>query len=124
MYVVMFLMDVVDDGSGELLGGGVSSQIPGLGLSVGQHLKDGVLNLDGVIVQAHVLEHLDRAEQHGGRVGRVFADGRVEGVLGARLEDGQLGRVAGAGHQTIFDCDLLLEWYHLMMTSKALIPYG
>ena len=52
-------------------------------LALGKNLEDGVLDLCGVLVETHVLQHHDTGEQESGRVGEALA-----GDIWGRTVDG------------------------------------
>lgn len=74
------LLQVVDDGFRELVGGGVASEILCLDFAGLQHVLNGTVDLLAVVKQVDVAQHFRGAEQHGSWIGDVLADGFGEGV--------------------------------------------
>jgi hypothetical protein len=74
------LLQVVDDGFGELVGGGVASEILCLDFAGLQHVLNGTVDLLAVVEQVDVAQHFRGAEQHGSWISDVLADGLGEGV--------------------------------------------
>lgn len=70
----------MDDGAGELVGGGVATQVLGADLAGLQDIVDGTVDLLAVVRQIDVAQHFRCAEQHGRWVGNVLADSLREGV--------------------------------------------
>lgn len=69
----MSLLNVVDDGSGELVGGCVASEILCADFPIFQHIVNGLIDLMTVVKQVDVAQHLGSAEKHGRWVGDVLA---------------------------------------------------
>lgn len=93
----MINLQLLDNGLGVLVGLGLAAQVAGESLALGKSVEDGLLNLVGVLVEAHVTEHHDGRKEQGSRVGESLAldirGGTVDG-----LEDGALvTNVAGGG---------------------------
>lgn len=96
-------LQLLNDGTSILVGLGLAAEITGQGLALGQSVKDGLFNLVGVVVEAHVAQHHDGAEQQGGGVGEALA-GNVGGGTVDGLEDGALVTdVAGGGQAETAD---------------------
>lgn len=96
-------LQLLNDGTGVLVGLGLAAEITGQGLALGQGVEDGLLNLVGVVVETHVAQHHDRAEQQGGGVGKALA-GDIRGGAVDGLEDGALVTdVAGGGQAETTD---------------------
>jgi hypothetical protein len=64
---------ILNNGRGELPGGGVTSQVLGLHLAIPQHLRHCIPDPVPVLVQTGMLQHVGRREQHGGGVGNILA---------------------------------------------------
>lgn len=79
------------------MGLGLAAEIAGEGLALGEGVEGGLLDPVGVLVQVHVPQHHQGAEEQGGGVGQGLA-GNVGGRAVDGLEDGALvADVAGRG---------------------------
>lgn len=78
---------------------GLATEIASQGLALGESVEDSLLNAVGVLVEAHVTQHHDRAEEKGSGVGQALAlnvgGGAVDG-----LEDGALITDVARGSKT------------------------
>ena len=72
-FPAVLCLHVIDHGLCVLPRGRVSSQIPGLNFALGQDGLNPGLELLGVVLQAHVVQHLGCAEEHGSRVSHILA---------------------------------------------------
>lgn len=90
---------LLNDGSGELVSLGLAAQVTGQGLALGHGVKNGLLDATSVLVEAHVPQHHDGAEQEGSGVGKTFSSN-----IGSRtvdsLEDGALVTNVAGGSET------------------------
>ena len=68
-------------------------------LALGQGVEDGLLDVVGVVVETHVLQHHDGREQQGGGVGEALASNVGGGTVDG-LEDGALVTNVTGGGQT------------------------
>jgi hypothetical protein len=64
----------VDDGSGELVGGGIAAEILCSDLASLQDVVNGIVDLRTVLKQVDVTQHLRGAQQHGTGISDVLAD--------------------------------------------------
>jgi len=71
--LVQSKLEFSNDGSGELVGGRETAEIPGSNPSFGQNLVDGIPQPAGVRLQPDEIQHLSRAQEHCGWVGHIFA---------------------------------------------------
>lgn len=55
-------LQLLNDGTGVLVGLGLAAEITGQGLALGEGVEDGLFDPVGVVVEAHVAEHHDGAE--------------------------------------------------------------
>lgn len=89
-----------DDLLGEVRGGSVTLEVLGdVLLARGQGLQSSLLDLVGVLVEAHVTKHHNRREQEGGGVGETLT-GDIGGRTVDGLEDGGLNAHVTTGGQT------------------------
>jgi hypothetical protein len=91
-------LQLLDNGGGVLAGLGLAAQVTGQGLALGEGVEDGPLDAVGVVVETHVPQHHDGAEQQGSGVGQVLA-GNVGGRTVDGLEDGALVTNVARGGQ-------------------------
>lgn len=70
----------MDDGTGELVGGGVSAQIFGADLAGLQDVVNGTVDLQAVVLQINVTKHLRGAQEHRRWIGDVLTDSFGESV--------------------------------------------
>lgn len=70
----------MDDGSCELVGGGITAQILGADLSSLQDVVNGTVNLLAVVGQVDMTQHLRGTQKHGSWIGDILADSSCEGV--------------------------------------------
>lgn len=89
MCLLILYLQPRDDGAGVLVRLGLTAEVAREGLALGEGIEDGRLDAGGVLVQAHVSEHHDGAEEEGGGVGEALA-GNVRGGAVDGLEDGAL----------------------------------
>jgi hypothetical protein len=87
-----------NNGRGVLAGLGLAAQVAGQSLALGQGVEDGLLDAVGVVVETHVPQHHDGAEQQGSGVGQVLA-GDIRGRAVDGLEDGALVTNVARGGQ-------------------------
>lgn len=79
------------------MGLGLAAEIASQGLTLGEGVEDGLLDLVGLGVESHVTQHHDGAEEKGGRVGEGLA-GNVGSRTVDSLEDGAfVTNVTGGG---------------------------
>lgn len=71
------------------MGLGLAAEITSQSLALSQGVEDGLLDLVGVVVEAHVAQHHDGAEQQGSGVGKALASNVGGGTVDG-LEDGAL----------------------------------
>merc|ERR1712230_303967 len=96
-------LQVLDDSVGVLVSLGLATQVARDGLALGQGLEDGALDLVGVLVETHVLQHHDGREEQGSWVGQALAGDVGRGAVHG-LEDGALvADVAGRGQTQTAD---------------------
>lgn len=74
------LLQVVDNGACELIGGGVAAEILSSNLAGLQNKVNGIVNLLAVVKQVDVTQHLRCAQEHGTWIGDVLADTFSESV--------------------------------------------
>lgn len=93
-------LHLVEDGAGELVGGGVAAHVGGADLALGNDGVDGLGDAVGVVVEAEVAEEHAAGEDQGGGVGLVLALDVETDVTAAGLEDGDLTAHVAAGDDT------------------------
>lgn len=92
-------LQLLDDGGSVLVGLGLATQVAGEGLALGKGVEDGLLDSVGVLVEAHVPQHHDGAEEQRSGVGEALA-GNVGGGAVDSLEDGALVADVARGSET------------------------
>lgn len=91
-------LQLLNDGSGELVRLGLATQVTGQRLSFGKSIEGGLLDPVGVLVEAHVTQHHHGAEEQSGRVGEALASDIGGGAVDG-LEDGALVADVAGGRQ-------------------------
>ena len=67
------LLQIVQDGAEEFALRTVAANVLGAVLAGADHLEHGVLDLGRVLMQIQMMQHVCRAQDHGGRIGNVPA---------------------------------------------------
>lgn len=92
-------LQLLNNGTGVLVSLGLAAQVTSQGLALGKSVEDGLLNASGVLVEAHVSQHHDGAEQQGSGVGKSLAGNIGSGTVDS-LEDGALITDVARGSET------------------------
>lgn len=77
------LVDVADDRLGELLGGGLASQVLRSHFTIGEHPCYGIRYQFAVCRQIYVTQHLGATEKHRCRISDILADSLAECMSGS-----------------------------------------
>lgn len=93
-------LELLEDGLGEVLGGGVTTNIGSGDLLIGQDTVDGIREGVGVLAETDVTEHHGTGEEHGGGVSDVLVLDVQTDVTGSGLEDSVLAANANTRNNT------------------------